>query len=51
MRITSTGHAGLLLETAAGRIVCDPWGTPACSPTPTTSTSPICTATTSTPTG
>ena len=29
MRITSIGHAGLLLETAAGRIVCDPWFTPA----------------------
>src|SRR5258708_19511730 len=29
VRITSIGHAGLLLETAAGRIVCDPWFTPA----------------------
>ena len=29
MRITSVGHAGLLLETAAGRILCDPWFTPA----------------------
>lgn len=29
MRITSIGHAGLLLETAAGRIACDPWFTPA----------------------
>ncbi|HEY3870347.1 MAG TPA: Rieske 2Fe-2S domain-containing protein [Actinocrinis sp.] len=29
MRITSIGHAGLLMETAAGRIVCDPWFTPA----------------------
>ncbi|MER5802822.1 Rieske 2Fe-2S domain-containing protein [Streptomyces mirabilis] len=29
MRITSLGHAGLLLETAAGRIVCDPWFNPA----------------------
>ena len=29
MRITSIGHAGLLIETAAGSIVCDPWFTPA----------------------
>ena len=29
MRITSIGHAGLLIETAVGRIVCDPWFTPA----------------------
>jgi len=29
VRITSIGHAGLLLETAAGRIACDPWFTPA----------------------
>ena len=29
MRITSIGHAGMLVETAAGRIVCDPWFTPA----------------------
>jgi UDP-MurNAc hydroxylase len=29
VRITSIGHAGLLMETAAGRIVCDPWFTPA----------------------
>lgn len=29
MRITSIGHAGLLLETAGGRIVCDPWFNPA----------------------
>jgi UDP-MurNAc hydroxylase len=29
MRITSIGHAGLLIETSAGRIVCDPWFNPA----------------------
>jgi UDP-MurNAc hydroxylase len=29
VRITSIGHAGLLVQTAAGRIVCDPWFTPA----------------------
>jgi UDP-MurNAc hydroxylase len=29
VRITSIGHAGLLVETTAGRIVCDPWFTPA----------------------
>jgi UDP-MurNAc hydroxylase len=29
MRITSIGHAGLLIQTAAGRIVCDPWFNPA----------------------
>jgi UDP-MurNAc hydroxylase len=29
MRITSIGHAGMLVETTAGRIVCDPWFTPA----------------------
>jgi UDP-MurNAc hydroxylase len=29
VRITSIGHAGLLIDTAVGRIVCDPWFTPA----------------------
>ena len=29
MRITSIGHAGLFIESAAGSIVCDPWFTPA----------------------
>src|ERR1022692_2708356 len=29
MRVTSTGHAGLFVETAAGSILCDPWRTPA----------------------
>ncbi|MFJ3214814.1 Rieske 2Fe-2S domain-containing protein [Kitasatospora sp. NPDC086801] len=29
MRITSVGHAGLLVETGAGRILCDPWFNPA----------------------
>ncbi|MFJ6379456.1 Rieske 2Fe-2S domain-containing protein [Kitasatospora sp. NPDC092039] len=29
MRITSVGHAGLLVETSAGRILCDPWFNPA----------------------
>lgn len=29
MKITATGHAGLLLETAAGTILCDPWRYPA----------------------
>jgi UDP-MurNAc hydroxylase len=29
MRITSIGHAGMLVETSAGRILCDPWFTPA----------------------
>jgi UDP-MurNAc hydroxylase len=29
LRILSTGHAGLLLDTAAGRILCDPWRSPA----------------------
>jgi UDP-MurNAc hydroxylase len=29
MRITSTGHAGLFIETSAGSILCDPWRTPA----------------------
>ncbi len=29
MRITSTGHAGLYIETAAGSILCDPWFNPA----------------------
>lgn len=29
LRITSTGHAGLLIDTAAGRILCDPWRSPA----------------------
>ncbi|HEV2637580.1 MAG TPA: hypothetical protein VGX23_20680 [Actinocrinis sp.] len=28
MRITSLGHAGMLIDAAAG-IVCDPWFTPA----------------------
>ena len=29
MRITDIGHAGLLIETTGGTIVCDPWFTPA----------------------
>jgi UDP-MurNAc hydroxylase len=29
VRITSIGHAGLLLDTAAGSILCDPWFSPA----------------------
>jgi UDP-MurNAc hydroxylase len=29
MRITSIGHAGLFIETAAGTILCDPWVNPA----------------------
>lgn len=29
MRITSIGHAGMLIDTAVGRIVYDPWFTPA----------------------
>lgn len=29
MRITSIGHAGLLIETEQGRILCDPWFNPA----------------------
>lgn len=29
MRVTSIGHAGLLVETVAGRILCDPWFNPA----------------------
>lgn len=29
MRITGTGHAGMLIETAAGSILCDPWVNPA----------------------
>lgn len=29
MRITSVGHAGLYIETAAGNILCDPWVSPA----------------------
>lgn len=29
MRATSIGHAGILIETAAGSILCDPWFVPA----------------------
>src|SRR5688572_4976452 len=29
MRATSIGHAGMLIETAAGSILCDPWFVPA----------------------
>lgn len=29
MKITVTGHAGMLMETAGGRILCDPWLYPA----------------------
>ncbi|MEV0135962.1 Rieske 2Fe-2S domain-containing protein [Dactylosporangium sp. NPDC050688] len=29
MRVTGTGHAGMLIETAAGSILCDPWVNPA----------------------
>ncbi len=29
MKVTSTGHAGLFIETAAGTILCDPWLNPA----------------------
>ncbi|MET0145157.1 MAG: Rieske 2Fe-2S domain-containing protein [Ilumatobacteraceae bacterium] len=29
MRVTSLGHAGILVETAHGSIVCDPWFVPA----------------------
>ncbi|EUA43769.1 beta-lactamase superfamily domain protein [Mycobacterium xenopi 3993] len=29
MRVTSVGHAGFLIETRAGSILCDPWVNPA----------------------
>jgi UDP-MurNAc hydroxylase len=29
MRLTSIGHAGLLIDTPQGSITCDPWFTPA----------------------
>ncbi len=29
MKITATGHAGLLVETQRGSVLCDPWRTPA----------------------
>ncbi|MGI5175830.1 Rieske 2Fe-2S domain-containing protein [Dactylosporangium sp. CA-152071] len=29
MRVTGTGHAGMLIETPAGTILCDPWVNPA----------------------
>ncbi len=29
MRVTGTGHAGMLIETRAGSILCDPWVNPA----------------------
>ena len=29
MQVTSVGHAGFLIETQAGRILCDPWVNPA----------------------
>ena len=29
MRVTSLGHAGMLVETAHGSILCDPWFVPA----------------------
>jgi UDP-MurNAc hydroxylase len=29
MRVTSIGHAGMLIETASGSILCDPWFVPA----------------------
>ncbi len=29
MKITSTGHAGLFVETRAGSVLCDPWRNPA----------------------
>ena len=29
MRLTGTGHAGMLIETRAGSILCDPWVNPA----------------------
>jgi UDP-MurNAc hydroxylase len=29
VRVTNIGHAGLLLETSGGTVVCDPWFTPA----------------------
>ena len=29
MRATSIGHAGMLIETASGSILCDPWFVPA----------------------
>ena len=29
MRVTSIGHAGMLIETSAGSILCDPWFVPA----------------------
>src|SRR6476660_2017760 len=29
MRVTGTGHAGMLIETPAGSILCDPWVNPA----------------------
>lgn len=29
MRVTSVGHAGFFIETAAGSILCDPWVNPA----------------------
>ena len=28
MRATSIGHAGMLIETASGSILCDPWFVP-----------------------
>ncbi|MCV7364097.1 MBL fold metallo-hydrolase, partial [Mycolicibacterium neworleansense] len=29
MQVTSVGHAGFLIETKAGSILCDPWVNPA----------------------
>jgi UDP-MurNAc hydroxylase len=29
VRVTGLGHAGILFETAAGRVLCDPWTSPA----------------------
>lgn len=29
MRVTGVGHAGLLIETVAGSVLCDPWVNPA----------------------
>ncbi len=29
IRVTGVGHAGLFIETAAGRVLCDPWVNPA----------------------
>ena len=29
VRVTGTGHAGMLIETGAGSILCDPWVNPA----------------------